>query len=184
MKGLADLVVCELAEAYALGALEADDRSAFEGHLPSCDACRRGVANHAAVLARLAASTATAPDPAMRQQVLDLSEAPALPLDLGALAWDEPVPGVRIRVMKEDPARGMRACLVWAKPGALHPRHRHAGDENILVLRGAIRDDRGDYGPGEVCRSRAGSTHSEEALPGDDCVCYVVYYGPLEYAAV
>jgi putative transcriptional regulator len=86
--------------------------------------------------------------------------------------------------MKEDPARGMRACLVWAMPGALHPRHRHVGDENILVLRGAIRDDRGDYGPGEVCRSRAGSTHSEEALPGDDCVCYVVYYGPLEYAAV
>jgi anti-sigma factor ChrR (cupin superfamily) len=180
---LANLVVCELAEAYALGALEADDRAAFAGHLPSCDACRQGVANHAAVLTRLAASTAIAPDPSLRQQVLDLSEAPALPTDLAALAWEEPVPGLRMRMMREDAARGMRAYLVWAQPGARHPRHRHAGDENILVLRGGIRDDRGDYGPGEVCRSRAGSTHSEEALPGDDCVCYVVYYGPLEYEA-
>ena len=183
MKRLADLVVCELAEAYALGALEADDRSAFEVHLSACDGCRRGVAQHEAVLGRLAALTAAVPDPALRQQTLDLAEAPEPSMDLSALSWDEPVPGVRIRVMKEDAARGMRACLVWARPGARNPRHRHGGAENILVLRGALRDDRGDYGPGEVCRSRAGSTHSEEALPGDDCVCYVVYYGPLEYDA-
>jgi anti-sigma factor ChrR (cupin superfamily) len=183
MKELANGVVCELAEAFALGALGAEDRSAFEAHLPSCESCRRGVAQHEVVLGRLAASTAATPDSALRQQILDLADAPESGLDLSALAWDEPVPGVRMRMMKEDAARGMRAYLVWAQPGARHPRHRHGGAENILVLRGALRDDRGDYGPGEVCRSRPGSTHSEEALPGEDCVCYVVYYGPLEYEA-
>jgi putative transcriptional regulator len=177
-------MVCDLAEAYPLGALEPGDHSAFEAHLPLCERCRRAVAEHQAVLGRMAASTTAAPDPTLRQQVLDLSEAPELSLDLAALGWEEPVPGMRVRVLKEDPARGMRACLVWAQPGARHPRHRHRGDENILVLRGRIRDDRGDYGPGEVCRSRAGSVHSEEALPGDECVCYVVYYGPLDYEPV
>lgn len=172
---------CELAEAYSLGSLDPQDRSAFEAHLHACEACRSAVTQNQGTLGRLAASASSAPDPSLRQQVLDLSEAPEPPRDPAALGWDEPVPGIRMRVLKEDPARGMRACLVWAQPGARHPRHRHGGNENILVLRGAIRDERGDYGPGEVCRSRTGSVHSEEALPGDDCLCYVVYYGPLDY---
>lgn len=118
---------------------------------------------------------------ALRQQVLDLSEAPRLPLDLGSLAWEEPAPGIRLHTVKEDPARGMRACLAWVKPGAVNARHRHGGDECILVLQGGLKDERGEYRPGQVCRSRAGSVHHEEALPGEDCVCYVVYYGPLEF---
>ena len=173
--------VCEQAEAYALGALEASEADAFAGHLAGCAACRGAVARHATALGRVAASASAAPDPVLRQQILDLSQAPEPDtLDLAAISWQEVVPGVRLRVLKEDPARGMRACLVWARPGARHPRHRHLGDENILVLRGAIRDERGVYGPGQVCRSRAGSAHSEEALPGEECLCYVVYYGALE----
>jgi putative transcriptional regulator len=80
----------------------------------------------------------------------------------------------------EDPARGVRGCLIHAQPGARHPSHRHKGAENILVLKGALRDERGTYGPGEICRSAPGSVHSEEVVPGEDCLCYVVYYGDLE----
>lgn len=173
--------MCDRADAYAAGALEADDRSGFEAHLAGCARCRGAVAEGETVLGRLTALLAApAPDGRVRQEVLDLAQAPRLPLDLRSFEWQAVAPGIRIHVMREDPERGMRACLVWADPGATHTRHRHLGAENILVLQGGLRDGRGTYGPGEICRSRTGSVHSEEALPGVDCVCYVVYYGDLE----
>ena len=116
----------------------------------------------------------------LREQVLDLARAPRLPLDLAAYEWLDLAPGVKLHVLFEDPARGMQACLVWARPGARHGLHRHHGDENVLVLQGTFKDDRGVYGPGEICRSRSGSTHTEEAVGDADCICYVVYYGRLE----
>ena len=58
-------------------------------------------------------------------------------------------------------------------------RHRHLGDEDILVLEGSLSDGRGAYGPGQICRSRTGSVHAEEAGP-DGCICFVAYYGGHE----
>jgi putative transcriptional regulator len=172
----------ELAEPYALGVLDRRDAEGFERHLASgCRPCQTTVELQRRLAAGLGQGTApVAPSAPLKQQVLDLAEAPDLPVRLDAYAWDELVPGIRACVLREDPARGMRACLVWASPGARMERHRHLGDENILVLQGGIRDERGTYGPGEICRSRTGSVHSEEAMPGDDCVCYVVYYGGHE----
>ena len=50
----------------------------------------------------------------------------------------------------------------------------------ILALSGRLRDHRGSYGPGDICRSATGSEHSETAEGPDDCVCYVVYHGGHE----
>ena len=90
------------------------------------------------------------------------------------------MPGVRIHTVREDPSRQFRAVLVWARSGSRYPRHRHQGDEEILVLSGRLRDHRGSYGPGEICRSVTGSEHSEQAEGPDDCICYVVYHGGHE----
>jgi anti-sigma factor ChrR (cupin superfamily) len=114
----------------------------------------------------------------VRQLLLDLAEAPALPIDASRYAWFDAVPGIQLAVVKEDPARGLRACLARGTAGARHPRHRHGGDELILVLEGVLRDERGSYGPGAVCHSRTGSVHSEEVV--EDCLCYVLYFGELE----
>jgi putative transcriptional regulator len=123
---------------------------------------------------------AVPPRPGLRQELLDLALAPAFPLDTSAYEWGEPFPGVRICEVASDPARQMRGCLVWARPGARTARHRHLGDEVILVLAGALRDEYGTYHAGQICRSREGSVHVEEVLPGEDCFCYVVYYGGHE----
>ena len=171
-----------LAESYALGALEASDRVEFEGHLGDCTACRRAVDDASQALLGVASSLPARPPAAsVRDQLLDLAEAPRWPFDLSALAWEGIGPGIRIHTVKEEPERGVRKCLVWAQPGARNPSHRHGGDECILVLKGGLRDERGDYHAGDLCRSREGSIHCEEVLPGEDCVCYVVYYGPLEF---
>jgi anti-sigma factor ChrR (cupin superfamily) len=172
-----------LAGAYALGALDGEDRAVFEAHLQfGCSGCSNAVAAAASALEEIPRPLPVPPrDLALRQQLLDIASAPTGPIDTAAYAWQELAPGIRFHVVKEDAARGMQACLVWASPGAQNERHRHGGDEVILVLQGSLRDEHGTYGPGEICRSRKGSTHTEEALPGDDCFCYVVYYGPLEF---
>jgi len=170
-----------LAEAFALGALDDAERASFAAHVSGCGECGSQVRAHAAALDVLARGIAPLPpDPHVREQLLDLADAPALPIDISAIPWEELAPGVRYHVRREDPSRGVRGCLILAEPGSRHPRHRHAGAENILVLKGALRDERGAYGPGEICRSAAGSVHSEEVVSGEDCLCYVVYYGDLE----
>jgi anti-sigma factor ChrR (cupin superfamily) len=120
------------------------------------------------------------PEPRLRAQMMELAKAPALPIDVTAYAWEELVPGVRASVVKDEPGEGFRAVLVWAEPGARHPDHRHHGEELIYVLQGGIKDHRGEYHAGDVCRSATGSVHSEEALPLGTCFCYVLYYGALE----
>jgi anti-sigma factor ChrR (cupin superfamily) len=169
----------ERAGAYALGALDAEERAEFEAHLAAgCDACRAEIAVEQALVAALPCALPAEPPAAVtREQLLDLADAPRELPDLEALTWEEVAPGVRLHVLKEDPSRGMRACLAWAKPGATTGRHVHkGGDELILVLRGGLRDDRGEYHEGDLCRSREGSVHTEEILPGEDCVAYLLYY--------
>jgi putative transcriptional regulator len=177
-----DDVYASMVEPYALSALDSSERADFEAHLAGgCEECRKAVLAQLAVVEALSRDIeAPSSNPVQRTQLLDLAEAPRNLPDLRSLSWDEVMPGIRVHVMKDDPARGVRACLVWAVPGARHPRHRHKGDEVILVLQGSLADERARYGPGEICRSQPGSVHSEVALPGDDCVCYVVYYGELE----
>jgi putative transcriptional regulator len=166
---------------YALGALDEAERLAVEAHLRECADCGSELlAFQRAASSLPRALSPAAPQPAVREQLLDLAEAPALPVDLGG-PWEEPAPGIRRRLWREDPARNMRAYLVWAAASVKHPSHRHAGDESILVLRGGLSDERGFYGPGDICHSRKGSIHSETIPDDEDCLCYVVYYGELEY---
>ncbi len=179
-------VELERAEAYALGALDAAESSAFESHLASgCAACEAAVRQGAALLAALPqALPQPAPAEGLRAQLLDLAQAPRELPDLATLEWEEVVPGVRMHALRQDAARGMRAYLAWGEPGARTLAHRHAGgDELILVLQGGLRDERGEYHAGDVCRSREGSVHTEEILPGEDCIAYVVYYGEPETVA-
>ena len=60
----------ELLGAYALDAVDADERGAFEAHLATCPACADELDELRAMLADLAESTAVAPPPALRARVL------------------------------------------------------------------------------------------------------------------
>ncbi|MGV9943884.1 anti-sigma factor [Streptomyces sp. NPDC003401] len=56
--------------AYALHALDGEERAAFERHLASCDACGQEVAEFAATAGRLAGAATVRVRPAVREQVL------------------------------------------------------------------------------------------------------------------
>jgi anti-sigma-K factor RskA len=59
-----------LAGAYALDALPAADRAAFERHLGACDACRHEAASLREAAAGLASAAAAAPPQRLRERVL------------------------------------------------------------------------------------------------------------------
>lgn len=62
----------ELTAAFALDALDADDRAAYEAHLASCERCREELAAFEEAAAQLAYGTpAPAPPPRLRARVLD-----------------------------------------------------------------------------------------------------------------
>ena len=69
-----------LAAAYALDALDADERTEFEAHLSTCIDCTRDVAEFGAVATSLAESSAAAPPPGLKRAIMsqldDLQQEP------------------------------------------------------------------------------------------------------------
>lgn len=59
-----------LAAAYALNAVDADERESFERHLATCEDCRREVAELSEVTVALSEDLAVEPPPALREQLL------------------------------------------------------------------------------------------------------------------
>jgi anti-sigma-K factor RskA len=59
-----------LAGAYALDALDAEERAAFEAHYPTCDICRVEILEYRETAAALAAAAASAPPAAMKGRVM------------------------------------------------------------------------------------------------------------------
>lgn len=59
-----------LVTAYALDALDDDERTVFEGHLAGCDVCRSELDELSAVATQLAGAAATAPPPHLKAAVM------------------------------------------------------------------------------------------------------------------
>ncbi|WP_320773817.1 zf-HC2 domain-containing protein, partial [Streptomyces sp. CRN 30] len=57
--------------AYALDALEQDEREEFERHLAGCRVCARETAELCATAVRLGLAVAAAPGPGLRERVLE-----------------------------------------------------------------------------------------------------------------
>lgn len=69
-----------LSAAYALDAVDADERRAFEAHYPSCEVCTADLRNYRSVAASLAATAVTPPPAAMKAAVMsEVSQTRQLP---------------------------------------------------------------------------------------------------------
>lgn len=103
-----------LTGAYALDALDALERAAFEAHLPTCADCRAEVASLLEAAARLGAANAVAPPAALLDAVR--AELDRTPQVTGTTAAHGTGPAV--------PVRTPTAHLPAAHRPAVHRRHR------------------------------------------------------------
>lgn len=94
-----------------------------------------------------------------------MSEAPAsLYVTAGERPWLERRPGVHWKMLWEEGDR--RAVLIRYEAGAVIPRHRHLGDEQIFVLEGSVSDDTGTVTTGNYARRPPGCVHTVTSPAG------------------
>ena len=168
---------------YALRALPATERSAFETHLSECSHCRQELV---AVLP-IIESFFDWPTDILRPSAplwgrLAERIAPASGSDtstepetrwLGEPDWEEVSPGISCKVLATDTARGCVSMLVRLAPGVAYPPHSHAGVEELHLLDGELWiDDRKLY-PGDYNRGEPG-TSDRRVWSETGCTCVLV----------
>lgn len=80
-----------------------------------------------------------------------------------------------------DPRTGRVVALIRMEPGCGYPQHRHRGDEDVRVLQGGYRDERGEHTAGSFAHYETGSYHGPVALPtGPACVLLAVAHEGVE----
>ena len=95
-------------------------------------------------------------------------------VDVAGRPWQERRPGVHWKVLWEEGDR--RAVLIRYDPGAVIPRHRHLGDEQIFVLEGEVADDTGVCTRGNYARRPPGCVHTVRS-PGGALVLAIMSGG-------
>ena len=102
--------------------------------------------------------------------------------DLSSIEWRATRhDGVFIRFLRRDEQTGGATVLIRMRPGRGYPAHRHIGVEEVLVLQGGYRDQKGVYRAGSYIVNEAGSAHHPVALDGtEDCVMLAVAHGGIE----
>jgi putative transcriptional regulator len=188
-------------EELVLGHLSEGERAGLEEHLATCAECARRRDELEALCAELALTLPPAPPrPSLRSRLFSSVEhlerfAPMAPrlaelLDilpnearrsLHALERPEALPsvlpGMRATRLATGPRRqATEAILACLAPGTGLPRHKHRGEEYVLVFQGSfITDDGHVVRAGEELRSPPGSVHAIARILGDEpCLCAII----------
>jgi quercetin dioxygenase-like cupin family protein len=90
-----------------------------------------------------------------------------------------PLPGLRVLEVQGGPrVRGADVHLVRFSSGMRFPRHRHPGDEILLVLEGSYTDSSGrKLSPGDIHAMSAGTEHDFRVSKDGPCVAASVQRG-------
>ncbi|MEM1193311.1 MAG: ChrR family anti-sigma-E factor [Pseudomonadota bacterium] len=135
------------------------------------------IADHAEPITR---SASTQPDNDLRPEVaLPLSA--YLPGGLDAANWRPVAPGVSQSIIEAEGYRRNTLRLLRINPGTKIPTHSHGAQELTMILRGAYRDQTGDYGAGDLADLDGSHTHSPEAFGDEPCICLIATSAPLVF---
>ena len=154
----------ELAEVYALGALEGDELAKFEAHLSSgCPQCETWLkeTGEALVLVPGSLQPPTLP-PAAKAQILEQIEVnkPGLVFTYSSEGeWQEMAPGIQAKILYMDSAQQRVTALVRMEPGSRYDNHRHTQSEELYVLEGSCYCAGRLLRQGDYHRAEAGSIH-------------------------
>ena len=154
-----------LALADAIGALDEDERGAFDARVALLTPDERAqVASLYDVALALGSSVEQVEAPArVRAAVMAATRAPGrYTLYADDRPWaDTPLPGIQLKVLSTDQARGVATMLIRATPGAVYPSHRHSGPEECYVIRGSVIIDGRVLRAGDFHHADADSDHGE-----------------------
>ncbi len=177
---------------YALRALPASERSAFEAHVDGCPACRQELEALRPVIDAFVdwpTDTLRPPTPLwgrLAQRIAADGGADAgsgggggAPSEVPEERWvDEPpwkevAPGISCKLLSTDEAQGRVSMLVRLAPGVAYPPHSHAGVEELHLLDGELWiEDRKLY-PGDYNRGEPG-TGDTRVWSETGCTCVLV----------
>ena len=122
------------------------------------------------LIARTLAESASGPSPAphvrnrMMARVAETASMPrgfSMHLDASDEWQPYPIPGIRMRVLAVNEAKGYATLLLDARPGARFPAHHHGGAEECYVLSGSVHTLGRRLGPGDFLHADAGTDHPE-----------------------
>jgi anti-sigma factor ChrR (cupin superfamily) len=103
------------------------------------------------------------PRPGLKRRLLERINTPDGLLALvraDAGQWRDLFPGVQGKRLFVDPSSGQVTALLKMEPGAIYPRHRHAGTEHCYVLQGDVIFDQYRLNTGDYEVAEADSEHS------------------------
>jgi anti-sigma factor ChrR (cupin superfamily) len=109
--------------------------------------------------------------------VTTMAAPPTMYVNTADVPWVERHRGVFWKVLWQG-GDGHKAILMRYEPGAVIPRHRHLGDEQIWVLEGSVADDTGVCTAGNYARRPPGCVHSVKSETG--ALVLAVTSGPTE----
>lgn len=188
------------------GALSVEGRAAAFAHLAACEVCRalrdrtaslygtlalaaRPIAPRSALRARLDAATGSrlarfgealarffAVSPPRALQLLERVDDPS--------RWSEnPLPGLWLQHLRGGPALGEGdAGFVKFSPEMVFPRHRHVGEERVLILQGGlVYPDGRRLAPGDIGIAPEDSQHEHVSVPGEETLLALVLYQTIEF---
>jgi anti-sigma factor ChrR (cupin superfamily) len=164
----------DLATLDAAGALDPEERAAFERALAEAPASVRAeVAELREIMATVGGLMAAVdePSPAVKDRLMAQlglgGEAPPLPAGFSfSFAQDDDwvpyaVPGIRLKMLSINRERGYATLLMDVAPGARFPPHHHGGAEECYVISGTVYACGRRLGPGDFHHADAGSDHDE-----------------------
>lgn len=79
--------------------------------------------------------------------------------------WRDILPGVSIKILREDYAEDSQTTLWRLEAGACVPRHQHSQNEECLVLEGSIVHEGIEYFTGDYLLSPVGMAHEHFIAP-------------------
>jgi quercetin dioxygenase-like cupin family protein len=105
--------------------------------------------------------------PGMEAQHALLAALSSRHVDVDALPWQETsFPGIRIKVLMQDPETGLQTVLTEMDPGAVLTDHEHTQVEQSWVLKGSLVDHESTVKAGQYVWRPAGSRHTAHAPEG------------------
>lgn len=101
--------------------------------------------------------------------------------DFNSIDWNPTrYPGIFLNILRRDERTGDATVLIRMQPGQGYPAHRHVGLEEVLILQGGYRDNRGEHRAGDYILNEGDSAHAPVALEGEDCIMLAVAHGGIE----